>query len=189
MIHGTGFAWPKAGDSHGAALLTPGKKMRATEPAELPRLRRRLHFGARQIAGLSVLILIPILALFKVFGEGQASAAGRGGAIAIYVDYPPRIRYGSVETVIALVTNAGGARLDTVTVRFDSSYVARVSEPHFVPPATRAFEVELANVAPGEMRRVELAFHTEDYGRHRGLVSAWHAGDTARVMISTIVLP
>jgi hypothetical protein len=169
--------------------LTPGKKTRATEPAELPRLRRRLHFGARQVAGLAVLILIPILALFKVFGEGQASAAGRTGDIAIFVDYPPRVRYGSAETVVTFVTNAGGARLDTVTVRFDSGYVARVSEPHFVPRATRAFEVELANVAPGETRRVELAFHTEDYGRHSGLISAWHGGDTARTMISTIVLP
>jgi len=136
-----------------------------------------LSFGAWQLVGLVALVLVPVLAMFKAFGDGEASVAGQAGPLRIAVDFPPR------------VTNTGGSTLDTVRVLFDSSYVVRVLEPRFLPAASRAFEVDLADVAPGESRRVELSFYADDYGRSRGAVAAHHAGDSARVMIATFVFP
>ena len=162
---------------------------RATEPPELPVLKRRLKLGGWQLLGIGVLVLIPVLAMFKVFGAGQASITGQAGAIRIDVDYPPRIRHGSTEMVTALVTNLGASAMDTMTVVFDSSYVGRVLEPRFLPSASRAFEVDLIGVAPRETRKVQLGFYAEDYGRHAGSVSARHAGDTARAAIATFVFP
>ncbi|MCR4340360.1 MAG: hypothetical protein NUW01_10800 [Gemmatimonadaceae bacterium] len=165
------------------------RKSRSSEPPELPTMRRRLRFGGLQLVGLGLIMLIPVLAAFKVFGAGSATAADRGAALRMSVEYPPRIRRGSMEVVAVLVTNAGPSPLDTVTVRFDSAYVARFTDPQFVPSPSRAFEVELADVAPGETRRVQLGMRANEYGRHRGRIDAIHAGDSAGVGISTVVLP
>lgn len=169
--------------------MPPPRTDRESEPPELPVLKRRLSFAWWQVVGIAVLALVPLLAGLGVFGAAEASVVARAGSVSMLVDYPPRIRHGSAQRILALVTNTGLSALDTVTVRFDSSYVARVSEPQFTPLAARAFEVDLADLRPGESRRVELAFHAADFGRHRGFVSARHGASTARAIIATTVFP
>ena len=169
--------------------MSPRKKKQPTEPPELPELRRRLKFGLMQMAGLALLVLIPLLALFELFGQGEASATGRSAALTLTVEYPPRLRFGTAEVLVTQVTNTGAELMDTVTVIFDSSYVSKVAEPRFTPPVTRAFELDLVNVRPGESRRIELDFYADEYWSHRGEILAVHAGDTARVRIQTFVLP
>ena len=142
-----------------------------------------------QMAGLALLVLIPVLALFKVFGQGEASVTGRSRTLTLTVEYPPRLRHGTAEVLVTLVRNAGPEVMDTITVIFDSSYVSKVSEPRFTPPVTRAFELDLLDVRPGESRRIELDFYAEEYGSRSGHVLAVHAGDTARVKVQTFVLP
>lgn len=165
------------------------KKSLPSEPPELPDLSRKLRFGGWQAVGLGLIMLIPVLAAFKVFGAGSATAAHRGTGLILSVDYPPRIRHGSMETVSVLVTNQASAGLDTVTVRFDSSYLARFTDPQFVPSPSRAYEVELTDLAFGETRRVQLGVRANEYGRHRGRITASHPSDTAEVSISTFVFP
>ena len=169
--------------------MPPRKQKQPTEPPELPELRRRLKFGLMQTAGLALLVLIPLLALFKVFGRGEASVTGRSGSLTLTVDYPPRLRFGTAEVLVTEVTNSGAGVMDSITVIFDSSYVSKVAEPRFTPPVTRAFELDLVNVHPGESRRIELDFYAEEYWSHSGVILAIHAGDTARVRVQTFVLP
>jgi hypothetical protein len=170
-------------------LVTPVNDSLPDEPDELPVMKRRLHFGGWQLAGLALVALIPVLAMFRVFGAGQTFATAQSGVLSVAVDYPSRIRFGSAEAITLLVTNTGGSPADTVLVRFDSNYVARFSEPQFTPAPVRAYEVELTGMASGESRRVVFAFYAADYGRHRGYVAASRRGDIARVLISTFVLP
>lgn len=165
------------------------RKKQRSEPPELPELRRRLRFGAWQMLGLGALFLIPLLALFKVFGQGDALVTGRSRALELTVEYPPRLRHGTSEVIVAVVRNSSGALLDTVTVIFDSSYVSGVAEPRFTPPVTRAFELDMEDVRPGESRRIELAFYAEEYWWHRGEILAVHGGDTVRVNVQTFVFP
>lgn len=169
--------------------MTQVNKPLPDEPDELPVMKRRLRFGAWQVAGLVLVGLIPVLAMFKVFGAGQTFETEQSGVLSLAVDYPSRIRFGSAEAITLLVTNTGGSLVDTVLVRFDSNYVARFTEPQFTPAPVRAYEVELTGMAAGESRRVVFAFYAADYGRHRGYVAASRRGDTARVMISTFVFP
>lgn len=56
--------------------MTRGKK-RTLKPPELPSLRRSVTFSPWQMIGLGMLVLIPVLALFKVFGLGDGSATGQ----------------------------------------------------------------------------------------------------------------
>ncbi len=132
---------------------------------------------------------IPVFAAFGVFGQGSSTVDYRGSPLAMSVEYPPRIRHGTLENVTVRVTNRGPALLDTVTVQFDSGYVARFSDPQFLPSTTDAYEVELARLGPGETRSIRLGLRANEYGRHRGRIAAAHADDTARVTISTIVFP
>lgn len=169
--------------------MAPGKRTRPSEPPELPELNRHLKFGGWQLVGLALIMLIPVLAALKVFGEAGTIVGDRGANISMTVEYPARVRHGTVEAVTVLITNQGPSPLDTVTVRFDTSYVARFTDLQLVPSAARAFEVELAAVASGETRRVQLGVRANDYGRHRGSIAAIHAADSARVSISTVVFP
>lgn len=168
--------------------MAPRKK-RASEPPELPPLNRGLRFGRWQMVGLAIMISIPVLAAFEVFGEGSSSAGHSGATLALSAEYPSRVRHGTPEEVTVLVTNRGPSPLDTVTVHFDSSYVARFTDPQFLPSTTDAYEVELAGVGPGETRTVRLGVRANEYGRHRGRIVASHGGDTAYVSIGTIVFP
>lgn len=165
------------------------KSRSPSEPPELPEIDRRLKFGGWQMAGVGLIMLIPVLAAFEVFGEGSATAADAAPVIGISVEYPPRIRHGTPEEVTVLATNRGPIPLDTLTVRFDSSYVARFTDPQFVPSTGDAYDVELPDVGPGETRVVRLGIRANEYGRHRGTVAAFHGADTARVSVSTIVFP
>ena len=187
-VRGTAFAFLQA-VLQGARIVSPRKKKQPTEPPELPELRRKLKFGLMQMAGLALLVLIPLLALFEVFGQGDASVTGRSGALTLTVEYPPRLRFGTAEVIVTQVTNTSSAVMDTITVIFDSSLVSKVAEPRFTPPVTRAFELDLLHVRPGESRRIELDFYAEEYWSHTGNVLAVHAGDTARARVQTFVLP
>jgi hypothetical protein len=167
----------------------PPRKGPSVEPPELPEIERRLRFGALQLAGLALIVLIPVLAAFEVFGQGTARAAGRGAVLSISAEYPARIRHGTPEEITVLATNRGPSRLDTVTVRFDSSYVSRFTDPQFVPATSDAYEVDLVDVAPGETRVIRLGMRANEYGRHRGAIAVLHGADTARAKVSTIVFP
>lgn len=169
--------------------MARSRKKLPSEPPELPEIKRGLKFGGWQMVGLGLIMLIPVLAAFEVFGEGSASAAHRASALAIVAEYPARIRHGTPEEVTVLATNRGPSPLDTVTVRFDTSYVARFTDPQFVPSTGDAYDVELTGVGPGETRVIRLGVRANEYGRHRGSIAAFHGADTARVTVSTIVFP
>ncbi|CAN5638443.1 hypothetical protein BH23GEM1_BH23GEM1_05810 [soil metagenome] len=171
------------------AKVATRQSTRSPRPPELPKLERHLSFGGWQLAGLAPIILIPVLAVFNVFGEARDTVTARGSAVSMVVDYPSRSRHGSLESLAVLVTNHGGSPLDTVTVRFDSSYVARFTETQFIPSETEAFEVELAAVAPGEPRRVPVGIRANPYGRPRGRLAAAHATDSVQVTLTTFVFP
>lgn len=169
--------------------LASSKRKHSSKPPEAPELHRRMIFGRLQLGGLLLILAIPVLAAFNLFGEARTVTAARGASITLTVDYPSRIRHGTLDRVSVLLKNESGSPLDTVRVEFDSSYVARFAEPQFIPAESRAFEVELADIAPGETRRVHVGLRANDYGRHRGRVAAMHSSDSVDAVIRTIVFP
>ncbi|HEX6314538.1 MAG TPA: hypothetical protein VFZ73_06740 [Gemmatimonadaceae bacterium] len=140
---------------------------------------------------MTFLVLIPLLAMFGVFGESQAQAHGASADLELRVDYPTRYRYKQIDRVRVEVQNVSGAQLDTVTVAFDSSYTSRFSTLMFIPAAKEPFSVELTHLAPGSTRLVWVELQAERYGRHRGALRAWRHGgsDTVSVALSTIIFP
>lgn len=169
--------------------MPSSSKTSPSVPPELPEINRRLRVGRWQMVGMGLIMLIPVLAALEVFGEGSATAANRGPTLAISAEYPSRIRHGTPEEVTVVATNRGPLRLDTVTVRFDSNYVSRFTDPQFVPSTSDAYEVDLVGVEAGEMRVIRLGMRANEYGRHRGAITAFNGADTVRVTVRTIVFP
>lgn len=166
------------------------QEQRPPDPPQAPEIDRRFRLYPYQWIGLPLMMLVPVLALFGVFGQSWDTARGATAALELELRYPSRFRYKQLNGMDVYVTNSSGRQLDTVTVSFDTAYINRFSTVTFVPSATGAYEVELTKVEPDERRLIRVELQGEKYWLHRGLIQAWAAGsDTLRVPVSTVVFP
>lgn len=159
-------------------------------PPDPPEIDRRFRLYRYQWIGLPLMMLVPVLALFGVFGQSWDTAAGATAELEMELRYPSRFRYKQLNEMDVYVTNTSGRQLDRVTVAFDTAYINRFSTVTFVPPATGAYEVELTKVEPNERRLIRVELQGEEYWLHRGRIEAWPAGgDTLRLPVRTVVFP
>ena len=168
--------------------MTPSEK--PPQPPPPPEIDRHFRLYPWQWIGLPLLVLIPILALFGVFGHTWADVRDAGADVEMEVRYPTRFRYKELQAMYVRVRNRSDRMLDTVTVAFDTGYINRFSTVTFKPDISRAYEVELTDVVPGEERLITVEIQGEAYWRHRGSITGWHSGaDTAEVRVSTFIFP
>lgn len=159
------------------------------QPPEPPDVPRHIHLSASRGMGLGAMALIPVLALFHVFGERWERAERTTPAFDVRVEYPTSFRYKMLNAITVQVHNRSGRQLDTVTVALDTGYVSRFSTVIFTPSVDRAYEVPLTRMAAGETRLVSIELQAERYGRHAGDLTVSAGADTAAVRIHTLVWP
>lgn len=161
----------------------------AHDPPGPPQHRPRIKIYRFQLIGLPFLAALPILALLGVFGERWDAVAASDGSLAATVHYPTALRYKMIDEIEMLVSNRGGAVIDTVTVALDTAYASRFSTINAVPQFTRPFEIGLAQIQPGESRRVRIEIQGERYWSHSGELTFRSATDTVRIHLTTMVFP
>jgi len=85
-----------------------------TEPPPPPQTSPRFAFTRKQYLGLPLLIAIPVLTLFGVFGERRDVARASSRSVEMTVRYPSRFRYRQVQSLDVAVRNvsAGGVYLE-----------------------------------------------------------------------------
>lgn len=154
-------------------------------PTDAPRVR----LTRKQWIGLPVIALVPLLALFGVFGERQKTIAIVSPALGITINYPERMRYRQSEILEISVVNRGQRVLDTVLVSVDTSYLSRFIDVRSNPPTTAEFVVPLLAVRPGESRLVSIALTGDRYWRHPATVSATAGPERTTAAFSTLVFP
>jgi len=159
------------------------------QPAEPPHPARRVTLTRKQWLGLPLIILVPVLALFGVFGEHRSEIQLRGRALSVIVRYPDRFRYRQLQRLDIALRNTSTRTIDTLRVSFDTSYISRFSSVRIVPSPRLAFVVDLLGVAPGETRLITGELWGEQYGLHRGRIVASAGSDSAVVEIRTLVFP
>src|SRR5688500_17060478 len=122
---------------------------KSKDPKSLPRppdIERRVILKPLQWLFLGVLLLIPLLALFGVFGPRVATVAACGDGIEVRVQYPSVLRYRLIETLAVEVKNARHVPFERLTVRIDRAFLEHFSEVLFTPEPTRvtdrAYEIE-----------------------------------------------
>ncbi len=157
---------------------------------QIPDQPRRLLLHRYQW-GLPLLVAVPMLALIGLFGETWSRTADETAELTLEVEYASRYRYTLNNAVEVAVANRSDRALDTVVVSFAPEFMRQFSTVSFIPSATRAFEVELLELKPGETRFVWAELRGERYWKHRGSIQAYRAGgvDTARVEITSLVFP
>ena len=118
------------------------------------------------------MLVIPIAALFGLFGERTALARAKSAGLDVVVSYPERFRYRQLQPLRLTVRNLSAQPIDTLTVSFDTSYISRFSSVRFDPPTKKAYVIELTDVKPMESRFIAVELWGQDYGMHRGVIVA-----------------
>lgn len=154
-----------------------------------PQVSAGIRLTGKQKVGLPIILAIPILALFGVFGERVSSSHVSSPALDLAVSYPERFHYRQVMSLRASVRNVSNRALDTVRVSFDTAYIARFSSVQFDPPVRQAYTVDLVNLQPSESRVVSVELWGQDYWRHPGTVIARTGTDSVVARFQTIVFP
>jgi hypothetical protein len=154
-------------------------------PTDTPSVR----LTRKQWIGLPVLVLVPLLALFGVFGDRQRTIAVSSPSLGITINYPERMRYRQSEILEISVLNRGQRVLDTVLVSVDTSYLSRFIDVRSTPSPTMDFSVPLVAVQPGEARLLSIELTGDRYWRHPATVSAATGPERTTVTFSTLVFP
>jgi hypothetical protein len=159
----------------------------APEPPQPPEMERRIQLYPFQWIGIPLLFLLPVLALFGVFGAQSNTVQRASDLLAMQVEYPTRYRYKMIEPMAVNVSNLSGQTPVTITVDFSRSYIEQFSAVNFTPAVKEitqnSYRVELPNVPAGETRRIAVELQAEQYWRHAGNVAA-AVVDEAPVVIS-----
>jgi hypothetical protein len=158
-------------------------------PERAPQIDAKIELSWKQRLGFPILLAIPILALFGIFGETEARTHLTTGPLDVRVTYPTRFRYRQVHALRVTVRNVSANVLDTVSVAFDTAYISRFSGVRFDPATRVAYTVDLTNVKPSESRLVSVELWGQDYGNHRGSVVARSGSDSAIAHLKTLVFP
>jgi hypothetical protein len=160
------------------------------KPPEIPDFPRAIRLTSWQRIGIPLLLLMPLLALFGLFGQTAGNAEVRTESLSVQIEYPARSRYETLSAIHLDIVNTGRGSIDTVVVSLDSAYAARFSSVGAIPDFERAYEVEVIDIAPGETRRVTIELDATEYGRHSGdLRVEQRGGEVARVPITTWIFP
>jgi hypothetical protein len=158
-------------------------------PPKAPTIDPKIELSWKQRIGFPMLLVVPLLALFGMFGETQTRYHTSTASLGVAVAYPTRFRYRQVQSLHVTVRNLSSNVADTIRVSFDTAYISRFSSVRFEPPAKSAYIVELTSVQPSESRWVSVELWGQDYGVHRGTIVVRSGGDSALVHLRTLVFP
>lgn len=164
------------------------------KPPEPPEIKRKFQFYLIQWIGVPLLMVIPILALFGVFGESFQKANASNAEFDMTVEYPSRFRYKMTNPVEVSLTNKSSRPIQNLTVDFEHSYISKFSEVQFTPQPKEvtgdSYKIELTEIMPGETRRVSASLQGEHYGSHQGFVRAKsESGSGSEVQMETFIFP
>jgi hypothetical protein len=154
-----------------------------------PTIAPKILFSRKKMIGFPLIIAIPILALFGVFGERTNTIHASSASLDMSVSYPDRLHYRQVLPLRVSVRNLSSAPIDTLSVSFDTAYIARFSSVKFDPSIQGAYKVDLLNIKPSESRIISVELWGQDYGRHHGVVIARARTDSVMARLTTIVFP
>jgi hypothetical protein len=191
---GDGLYYRPGVPEHAAEHNMDEEKGEVPGPPEAPDIERKLQFDKLQLIGVPILMLLPILALFGLFGETFDHSSAETAEVALHVEYPSRYRHGRTNPLRITVTNRSPQPLAHLTVAVSRDYVERFSEVAAVPEITAideaAFLIEFEEIPPGAERRVLLELRAWEHGYHRATV--WVNVDgvpNAETFFTTIVFP
>lgn len=140
------------------------------------------------------MMLIPILALFGVFGETVHEVTESGRELEMHVRFPARFRYKMIDSITVSVRNASNQPIKSIHITFDRAYIESFSTVTFIPSVKQVTEtvyiVELTDLRPGEVQVVSLSVQAEKYGNHQGVITVKPDGkEGLQARLTTLTFP
>jgi hypothetical protein len=143
-----------------------------------------------QWMGLSLLALLPLLALAGAFGERWSALRAANTALEVTVTFPTVFRYKQVNQIQVRVRNRRPAALDTVRIAVDTTYLAGFSTINAMPSFSQPFELTLADIPPGGERLAVIEMQAERYGRFSGSLRVSSGSDAPLPLsLNTFIYP
>lgn len=161
-------------------------------PPVPPEVPRRLHLPAGRIAGLILLILLPLAALTGLTDrQGELSRSVTG--MDVTLSWPAVNRLYRPGLLELTVTGTGPDSLQDVTVALPLDWLAQYGDLSPVPAAESVEDgqllVRLGEVPAGETRSLRLELRGTSGSFSRTLLRVRHAEGEEQFNISSLVLP
>lgn len=173
------------------------KSAQPKQPPQPPEIEKKALFHREQWIGIPLLMLLPLLALFGVFGESRSEAEESNEVLAVHVEYPTRNRYALSDSLEVEIENRSAQEPISVTVKISEAYISNFTGVTFEPSVEQIsdgfYEVEAQAVEAGETRLVSVELKAWKYGRHEGqvIVTAEGASEITAITIPihTFIFP
>lgn len=160
------------------------------ELLQTPQVKSRIRLWPYQWPGVIILLLIPILALFGIFGVTTKTVTETNNGIKAFIEYPTKLRHGQNHSIRVELTNMSNRALSDLVAKFNPDYIHRFSNVSFVPEPRQAYQVEVGGLAAGESRTVLVEFTADRYGYHNGQVTVSSGGtELLTSNVKTLVFP
>jgi hypothetical protein len=163
-------------------------------PPQPPEFERKFQLYPYQYILLPLIFLIPLLALFNVFGETHATHEAASSDVSVQVEYLSRSRHKLSAPIMVYITNQTDAALTDVTVQFDRDYIDAFLWLSFQPVVTAvtddAYIVTIEEIPPGDTYGVTVDLKVEKIGSFAGMVTVEGDGlDPVSVRLESILFP
>jgi hypothetical protein len=163
------------------------------EPSQPPEFERKLKFYPFQLISFPLLFIIPILALFGVFGETSTVIQSEANGIELEIHYANQVLFQGLDGTEIHVRNASDTVMSTLTISIEKAFLDNYSDIAFTPDVEvindLVYILELSDVQPGETRIVTYDSRGKIIGAHRGTVTASYEGAGPSVVIETFIIP
>jgi hypothetical protein len=169
------------------------KQQRVPEPAQPAEVKRRFQLYRYQWIAIPLLFLVPILAIFGVFGETATTVQSSQAGLELEVQYSDRILFQGLDGTEIAIRNTSDQVLETVTLSIDKAFLTAYSDIAFSPDVDvitdEAYIIELTNLQPGQTQFVTIDSRGKLIGRHRGIIRATVNELSVSVTLDVFIIP
>lgn len=167
---------------------------RESKPESPPFHPRKLRFNRAQLIGIPLLLIVPVLAMFNIFGPSRREVNVASQALHVRIKYPRCLHFSTSDRIEVEVRNTGPAPLEDLAATLSRDYLAACGNLAVFPDASEldasGLRIRLGRVPPGETRQAWIQVQGDFYGSHAGEIRVT-AGDAslATAPISTFIIP
>jgi hypothetical protein len=170
-----------------------GKGKRTPLPPEAPQINRKVSFYWSQAIGMPLILLLPLLGLFRVFDSHTQEVVARDSQAELVARYPDRLRDQINEPMTISLTNLSGSE-SAFRISLERRFFEQMEDVRFEPQPDKSdsenYIFEIDSLPAGESEVITVDFRSSDSGLYRSTVSASSSdGTVVSVPVQTLVFP
>jgi hypothetical protein len=142
--------------------------MTEKKPEQAPKTKYKLKFYLYEAIGVSIIALIPVLAIIGVFGTNIETSTTSSENIEVEVKYPTKFRYKTISPFNITVKNKSDSA-ESVKVYIEEAYLSNFSNIRFTPEpleiVNRYYVFDLGTLQAEDSKIISGELQAERYGK------------------------